>query len=153
MASANVSRPRSRGRVTLASRDPLQAPLIDPNYLADPDDMRTARDALRIARKLIAQSAFDEFRSVEYAPGADVQSDADLDAYIRANAMSIYHPVGTCRMGTDPLAVVDSQLHVHGIEGLRVVDASVIPFLVSGNTNAATMMVAERAADLINARA
>jgi choline dehydrogenase len=152
MASANVSRPRSRGRVTLASRDPLQAPLIDPNYLADPEDLRTARDALRIARKLIAQSAFDEFRSAEYAPGADVQSDAALNAYIRANAMSIYHPVGTCRMGTDPMAVVDSQLRVHGVEGLSVVDASVIPSLVSGNTNAATMMVAERAADLINAR-
>jgi choline dehydrogenase len=153
MASANVCRPRSRGRVTIASADPLQAPLIDPNYLADPEDMRTARESLRIARRLIAQSAFDEFRSAEYAPGDAVQSDEALDAYIRATAMSIYHPVGTCRMGTDPMAVVDSRLRVHGIDGLRVVDASVMPSIVSGNTNAATMMIAERAADFIAPRA
>jgi choline dehydrogenase len=153
MASANVSRPRSRGSVRIASKDPLQAPLIDPNYLADPEDMRSAREALRLARKLIAQSAFDELRSAEYAPGANVQSDAALDTYIRDTAMSIYHPVGTCRMGTDPMAVVDNRLRVHGIEGLRVVDASVMPSIVSGNTNAAVMMIAERAADLITSNA
>ncbi|MBO9380683.1 choline dehydrogenase [Sphingomonas histidinilytica] len=149
MASANVSRPQSRGNVVIASSDPLQAPLIDPRYFSDPEDMRTARASLRIARELIAQPAFDEFRGVEYAPGTNVQSDADLDDYIRSTANSIYHPVGTCRIGTDPMAVVDPQLRVHGIDNLRIVDASVMPTIVSGNTNAAVMMIAEKASDII----
>lgn len=153
MASANVSRPRSRGTVMIDSNDPLKAPLIDPRYFSDPEDMRTARASLRIARALIAQPAFDEFRGGEYAPGADVQSDADLDNYIRNTANSIYHPVGTCRIGNDPMAVVDPQLKVHGIDNLRVVDASVMPTIVSGNTNAAVMMIAEKASDLIIGKA
>src|SRR3546814_3569353 len=116
-----------------SSSDPLAAPLIDPNYFADPEDMRTARAALRIARELISMPAFDAFRGPEYAPGADVQSDADLDQYIRNSANSIYHPVGTCRMGTDPMAVVDPKLRVRGVENLRVVDASEMPTIVRAN--------------------
>lgn len=149
MASANVSRPQSRGNVVIASDDPLKAPLIDPRYFTAPEDIQTARASLRIARELIAQPAFDEFRGPEYAPGADVTSDADLDEYIRNTANSIYHPVGTCRIGRDPMAVVDPHLRVHGVKNLRVVDASVMPTIVSGNTNAAVMMIAEKAADLI----
>ncbi|MDB5713652.1 MAG: choline dehydrogenase, partial [Sphingomonadales bacterium] len=149
MASANVSRPQSRGSVRIASSDPLAAPLIDPNYFGDPEDVRVARASLRLARELISMPAFDAFRGPEYEPGIKVQSDADLDEYIRNSANSIYHASGTCRMGTDPMAVVDPQLSVHGIEGLRVVDASVMPSIVSANTNAATMMIAERASDFI----
>ena len=149
MASANISRPRSRGTVSIASADPLAAPLIDPNYFSDSEDMRTAREALKIARKLISMPAFDEFRGPEYAPGEHVQSDDELDEYIRSAAYSIYHATSTCRMGTDPLAVVNPQLQVNGVEGLRVVDASVMPCLVSANTNATVMMIAEKASDMI----
>ena len=149
MASANVSRPQSRGTVKIASSDPLDAPLIDPNYFSDPDDLRVMRAAIRLARELIAMPAFDAFRGPEYEPGVATQSDAELDQYIRNTANSIYHAVGSCRMGVDPMAVVDPELRVHGLDGLRVVDASVMPTMVSANTNAATMMIAERAADFI----
>jgi choline dehydrogenase len=149
MASANVSRPRSRGNVKISSSDPLTAPLIDPKYFTDPDDIQTARASIRISRELIATSPFDDFRGPEYMPGAHLQSDAELDHYIRSTGNSIYHPVGTCRMGNDPMAVVDAQLRVRGISKLRVVDASVMPNIVSGNTNAAVMMIGEKAADLI----
>ncbi|MGE0830414.1 MAG: GMC family oxidoreductase [Hyphomonadaceae bacterium] len=148
-AYVNGSRPQSRGAVTLASADPRQAPKIDPRYLTEPDDIRVLRDAIRMCRELIAQPAFDDFRGAEYAPGLAAQSDADLDNYIRATAMSVYHPVGTCKMGSDADAVVDDRLQVRGLTGLRVADASVMPSIVSGNTNAATMMIAERAADFI----
>jgi choline dehydrogenase len=149
MASANVSRPASRGTVMIDTNDPLRAPLIDPNYFSDPEDLRAMRESIRISRELIASSAFDEFRGEEYAPGVDVRSDEQLDHFIRSTAASVYHPVGTCRMGNDPKAVVDERLRVHGITGLRVVDASIMPTIVSGNTNAATMMIGEKAADLI----
>lgn len=149
MASANISRPYSRGTVNIASNDPMVSPLIDPNYFSDPEDLRTARAGLRMARELIAQPAFDEFRGKEYAPGSSVQSDDDLDQYIRNNANSIYHAVGTCRMGTDPMAVVDPQLRVIGVSGLRVADASIMPTVVSANTNATVLMIAEKAADII----
>jgi choline dehydrogenase len=148
-AYANVARPRSRGSVQIASADPFAAPVIDPNYLSHPDDIRLTREAIRIARRVIAEPAFDDFRGPEYAPGADVQSDADLDTYIRNTAVSVYHAVGTCRMGSDPFAVVDDRLRVRGLDGLRVVDASIMPNIVSGNTNAATMMIAEKASDMI----
>jgi choline dehydrogenase len=142
-------RPLSRGRVTIASADPAQPPLIDPNYLSHPEDVRVLREGIRMARTIIAQPAFDDFRGSEYAPGADMQSDVDLDAYIRAMATSVYHPVGTCKMGSDPLAVVDKRLKVYGVEGLRVIDASIMPTIVSGNTFAASAMIAERAAQFI----
>jgi choline dehydrogenase len=149
MASANVARPASRGYVRIASSDPLKAPQIDPNYFGDPDDMRIMRDSIRISRELIATKAFDDFRGEEYGPGPGRDSDAELDAYIRSVAYSVYHPVGTCRMGTGSMAVVDETLTVRGVDRLRVVDASVMPTITTGNTNAATMMIAEKAADLI----
>ena len=132
---------------------PFAAPVIDPNYFAAEVDRRTMRDSLKIVREIMAQKPLDHFRGAEYMPGAKVQSDADIDAWIRANAETIYHPVGTCRMGADEKAVVDGQLRVRGVEGLRVIDASVMPTLVGGNTNAPTIMVAEKAVDMILGRA
>ena len=149
MALCNVCRPRSRGAIRLKSADPFEAPLIDPNYFADPYDRRTMVAGLRLARHIMAQPAFSPYYGVEVAPGADVESDAALEAYVRAQAASIYHPVGSCRMGTDDMAVVDEQLRVRGVKGLRVVDASVMPQIISGNTNLCTMMIAEKAADMI----
>jgi len=111
------------------------------------------RDGLRMARDLAAQPAFDGWRGAELNPGPDVMADADIDAYVRRIAETIYHPVGTCRMGVDDGAVVDPMLKVRGLEGLRVVDASIMPRLLGGNTNAPTMMIAEKAVDLILGRA
>ncbi|HEX4183373.1 MAG TPA: choline dehydrogenase [Caulobacteraceae bacterium] len=149
MAYCNVCRPRSRGAIRLRSANPHDAPLIDPNYFTDPYDRRTMVAGLRLARDIMAQPAFDPYRDVEVAPGAGAKSDEALEAYVRAHAESIYHPVGSCKMGTDGLAVVDEQLRVHGVKGLRVVDASVMPQIISGNTNLCTMMIAEKAADMI----
>ncbi|AKH68656.1 choline dehydrogenase-like flavoprotein [Spongiibacter sp. IMCC21906] len=149
MAVMNGSRPRSSGTVKLASANPAEAPLIDPQYLTDPDDLRVLRDGIRMVREIFAQAAYDDFRGDEYAPGAAVQSDAELDTYIRENANTLYHPVGTCKMGVDEMAVVDPQLKVRGIDGLRVVDASIMPDVVSGNTNFPAMMIGEKAADMI----
>jgi len=148
-------RPESRGHVGLRSADPFADPTILANYLATDEDRRAIREGVRIARETVAQAAFDPYRDAEYAPGADVRTDAELDAWIRTKAETIYHPVGTCRMGVagDPLAVVDDQLKVQGIQGLRVIDASVMPTLVGGNTNAPTIMIAEKAADLILGKA
>ena len=153
MATLNGCRPESAGAITLQSADPLAAPRIDPRYLSEPEDVRVLRSGLRQCREIIAQYPFDTLRGAEYAPGAAVDSDADLDAYIRANANTIYHPVGTCRMGPDAQAVVDGELRVHGLSGLRVVDASVMPSIISGNTNFPTMMIAEKIAERILATA
>jgi len=144
-------RPESRGRIGLASDDPFADPLIAANYLATAEDRRVLRAAVEIGRDVAAQAALDPYRDAELAPGKDVQGDAAIDAWVRQTAETIYHPVGTCRMGAsdDPGAVVDPALRVRGIDGLRVVDASVMPSLVSGNTNAPTIMIAEKAADLI----
>ena len=142
-------RPDSRGTIKLASPDPLAPPLIDPNYLSAPDDARTMLDGVRIARRIGASPAFAPFRGAEAWPGAAVQDDTTVLARLRDWAETIYHPVGTCRMGSDPASVVDGSLRVRGVDGLRVVDASVMPFLVSGNTNAPTIMIAEKASDLI----
>lgn len=149
MAVLNGLRPVSTGNVRIASADPTVAPAIDPRYLTEAEDLRALREGLRLSREIIAQKAFDDFRGSEYAPGSPATSDADLDRYIRSTAMTLYHPVGTCRMGTDEGAVVDPQLRVRGVEALRVVDASVMPDITSGNTNFPTMMIAEKAADII----
>ena len=139
-------RPASRGRITLASTDPAAKPRIQPNYLGEPDDARTLIAGIRLAREILAAPAFDRYRGAELFPGATLRSDAELLQAIRAKAETIYHPVGTCRMGTDPLSVVDASLAVHGVAGLSVVDASVMPTVPSGNTNAPTIMIAEKAA-------
>jgi choline dehydrogenase/4-pyridoxate dehydrogenase len=148
---AVVLRPESRGRVRLASADPAQPVRIHQNFLAAERDWRTLRAGLRMVREIGRQPALARFAEAELAPGQAKQSDADLDAHIRAVSITVHHPLGTCRMGVadDDLAVVDSALRVRGVEGLRVVDASVMPDLVGGNINAAVTMIAERAADLI----
>jgi choline dehydrogenase len=144
--------PRSRGRLTLASADPLAAPRIDPNLLSDPSDIQPLLRGIRLSRQIFASAAFARYRATETEPGEAAQSDAALIDCIRAHAYTVHHPVSTCRMGTDPGAVVDSQLRVIGLEGLRVADASVFPSIIGGNTNAAVVMVAEKAADLILGR-
>ena len=144
--------PRSRGRLRLASADPLAAPRIDPNLLSDPSDIQPLLRGMRLSRQIFASAAFARYRATETEPGQAVQSDSALIDYIRAQAYTVHHPVSTCRMGTDPDAVVDSQLRVVGLEGLRVADASVFPSIIGGNTNAAVVMVAEKAADLILGR-
>ena len=145
--------PKSRGSVRLASADPLATPLIDPGFFADPDDMLRLVDGFKRMRQILTQPALAALGGRELASSAGAQSDAQIEAFIRANADTIYHPVGSCRMGPGPGDVVDAELRVHGVQGLRVVDASIMPSIVGGNTNAPTIMIAERAADLIRADA
>lgn len=146
-------RPRSRGTVRLASADPAAAPLIDPNYWADPYDREMSIAGLKLAREIMAQEALKPFVLAERLPGPEVRTDQDYFDYACRHAKTDHHPAGTCRMGADPEAVVDPQLRFNGIAGLRVVDASVMPRVVSSNTNAATIMIAEKAADMIRAAA
>ena len=141
--------PASRGWVGLRSADPADAPLIQPNYLQREADCRTTIAGIRMVREVIGQPVFAGYRGRELAPGDTVKSDGELTAWLRANAMTTFHPVGTCRMGTDPMAVVDARLAVHGLTGLMVADASVMPTIVSGNTNAPTIMIGEKAAEFI----
>jgi choline dehydrogenase len=145
--------PASRGRVTLSSSDPYAAPCIDPNYFESEADLRVLVDGVELAREIIAARPLGRFRGAEVVPENDPRDRAAIAEFVRATAETIYHPVGTCRMGCDDEAVVDARLRVRGVEGLRVVDASVMPTIVRGNTNAATMMIAERASDLIRDRA
>ena len=146
-------RPKSRGSVALASADPNAAPLIDPAFLAERDDVDRLVRGFKAMRKLLAQPALAGHGARELAVSATARSEAEIEAFVRSHADTIYHPVGSCRMGRGPLDVVDAELRVHGIDGLRVVDASVMPNIVSGNTNAPTMMIAEKGADLIHAAA
>jgi len=139
----------SRGSIRITSRDPFDAPRIRFNYMSHDEDWRTFRAAIRAARELFAQSAFDDVRGQELAPGPVATSDAALDQFVREHAESAYHPCGTCKMGTDEQAVVDPQGRVHGVENLRVADASVFPRITNGNLNAPTIMLAERMADFI----
>jgi choline dehydrogenase len=147
-------RPESRGRIGLRSSDPFDDPAIFANYLSTEEDRRALRQGVDMVRDIAGQKALRAIRGDEYQPGAGVADDSSIDAWIRRAAETIYHPVGTCRMGLveDPLAVVDEQLRLIGLDGLRVVDASVMPSLVGGNTNAPTIMIAEKAADLIRRR-
>ena len=142
-------RPRSRGTVRLASSDPEAAPLIDPNYWADPYDREMSIRGLKLAREIMAQEALKPFVLAERLPGPQVQTDEDYFNYACAHAKTDHHPAGTCRMGADSGAVVDPALRFNGIAGLRVVDASIMPSLISSNTNAAAIMIAEKAADMI----
>jgi choline dehydrogenase-like flavoprotein len=137
-------RPESRGEIRLKSADPATAPAITANYLATDYDRRMMLECARLARKIFAQPAFSEYAGDEVLPGENCQTDAELMEFIRRKAESIYHPVGSCKMGSDAMAVVDHKLQVHGLEGLAVVDASVMPTLVSGNTNAPTIMITEK---------
>ena len=151
-AHVGPMRPESRGRVRLESADPRAAPSIRFHYLSAERDRRELRDSVRLTREIFAQKAFDPWRGEELAPGPEVRSDDEIDAFVRRNVESAYHPCGTCRMGTDDRAVTDGETRVRGTEGLRVVDASIMPAIVSGNLNAPTLMLAEKAADLILGR-
>ena len=139
----------SRGVVRLRSADPSKHPVIRFNYMSHPEDWQVFRSAIRLAREIFSQPAFDKFREAELSPGSSIDSDAKIDAFVRNNAVSAYHPCGTCRMGCGPDAVVDPSCRVYGIENLRVVDASVFPHITNGNLNAPTIMLAEKIADAI----
>lgn len=153
-AVMNACRPRSVGTIRIRSSDPAAPPEIDPCYLSAPEDLRVLREGIRMVREIHAQQGFASIRGAEFAPGDAVRSDGDLDAYIRAEANTLYHPVGTCRMGSDEHAVLDSELRVRGLQGLRVIDASAMPDIPSGNTNFPVMMMAEKiAAAIIGAEA
>ncbi len=152
-ASVCNVRPRSRGEVSLASPDPAAAPAIRPNYLSDPADQDVALEAVALTRRICAAPAFSSYAPQEFRPGAEVTDPGELLAAIGRISTTIFHPVGTCRMGVDDDAVVDGALRVRGLAGLRVADASVMPTITSGNTNAPTTMIAEKAADLILADA
>lgn len=151
-AHVGSMRSESRGRIRLASRDPEAAPSILFNYMSTDKDWQEFRDAIRLTREIINQPAFDAYRGREISPGPEVQSDAELDAFVRAHAETAYHPCGSCRMGEGDDAVVDGQGRVHGVEGLRVVDASLFPLIPTGNLNAPTIMLAEKIADRIRGR-
>ena len=142
-------RPKSRGHIGLASADPAAAAVIEPNYLSHPDDLDALLRGVKAARTVLAGKAFERFRGRETAPGAGLDSDAQLRDFIRRKATSAHHPAGTCKMGCDTLAVVDARLQVRGIDGLRVADASIMPTIIGGDINAAIVMIAEKAADMI----
>jgi len=148
-ASVCQLRPESRGSLKIKSADPSVPPEIRINYLATETDRAAFIDGIRILRKILAAPALKSYAVDEVHPGPKVTSDEDLLAFCRQTGSTVYHPTSTCRMGNDPLAVVDQRLRVRGIEGLRVVDASVMPDLMSGNTNAPTIMIAEKASDMI----
>lgn len=141
--------PESRGQITLRAPDPMVDPLIDPRYLTAEKDREMVVEALKVARKIGRASSFDDYRGAEIAPGEEVQTAAEIAAYNRSAARTAWHPVGTCKMGSDEMAVVDDRLRVRGVSGLRVVDASIMPTIIGGHTNAPVIMIAEKAADLI----
>ncbi len=151
--TVNQSRPESRGSIHARSADPLAHPAIRPNFLADALDQRTLVAGMRIGRQIVDNKAMDRYRAFEMNPGETVQTDDEWLDYARRNGQTLYHACGTCKMGGDPMAVVDDELRVRGLDGLRVVDASIMPTVVSGNINAAVIMIAEKAGDLIKAAA
>lgn len=151
-AHVGSMRSPSRGRIQLKSKDPRQHPSILFNYMSHEQDWQEFRDGIRLTREIMAQPALDPYRGREISPGAHVQSDAELDAFIREHAETAFHPSCSCKMGEDDMAVVDSQGRVHGMQGLRVVDASIMPEIITGNLNATTIMMAEKIADRIRGR-
>ncbi|WP_106478456.1 choline dehydrogenase [Phytohalomonas tamaricis] len=151
-AHVGSMRSKSRGRVKITSRNPEQAPSILFNYMSEERDWEEFRDAIRVTRRIISQPAMDEYRGREISPGEDVQTDEQLDEFVRNHAETAYHPCGTCKMGDDEMAVVDGQGRVHGMEGLRVIDSSLMPVIVTGNLNATTIMIAEKIADRVRNR-
>ncbi|MFT4885684.1 MAG: choline dehydrogenase [Natronomonas sp.] len=146
---ATQLRPESRGRISLQSADPFDDPAIDPNYLDAETDLDVLVEGIKRGREIMQADALDDVRGEEVWPGEDVQTDEEIVEHVRETAHTVYHPVGTCKMGDDDMAVVDDRLRVHDVDGLRVVDASVMPTLTGGNTNAPTMMIAEKAVDMI----
>ncbi|QRG81221.1 choline dehydrogenase [Citrobacter sp. R56] len=153
MVLTGPNKPKSRGYVRVRSADPYEHPEIRFNYLEREEDREGFRRCVRLTREIIGQPAMDSFRGEELAPGPNVNTDEEIDAFVRANMESTMHPCGSCRMGEDSLAVVDSELRVHGLQGVRVIDSSVFPTEPNGNLNAPTIMLAERAADLVRGRA
>jgi choline dehydrogenase len=153
-AHVGPMRSKSRGWVRLASPDPLDKPRILFNYMSHEDDIAEMRACVRLTREIFAQPAFDRFRGRELQPGSDVQTDAQIDAFVRSSVESAYHPSCSCKMGAadDPMAVVDPQCRVIGIDGLRVIDSSIMPRITTGNLNAPTIMLAEKAADQVLGR-
>lgn len=150
--STSVMRPASKGRVKLHSADPERAPSIQYNSLSERSDQEEMTDAIRMTREIVRQRAWDPHRGREVTPGADVKSDAEILAWLRANVGSEYHPCGTCRMGVDDNSVTDDEGRVHEVEGLRIVDASLMPKEVTANLNGPTIMMAEKIADRIRGR-
>lgn len=151
-AHVGSMRSPSRGRVQVKSKDPHQHPSILFNYMSSEQDWHEFRDAIRITREIMAQPALDPYRGREISPGVEVQTDEELDAFIRQHAETAFHPSCTCKMGSDEMAVVDGQGRVHGMQNLRVVDASIMPQIITGNLNATTIMIAEKIADAIRGR-
>ncbi len=143
------NKPKSRGHVKVINNDPKASPSILFNYLQHEDDREGFRDCVRLTREIINQAAFDEYRDDEIQPGEGVKTNSEIDDFVRSHVESAYHPSCSCKMGTDNMAVVDPNTRVHGIQNLRVVDSSIFPTITNGNLNAPTIMVAERAADLI----
>ena len=151
-AHVGSMRSPSRGRVKLTSKDPFQHPSILFNYMSHEQDWQEFRDAIRITRKIMHQPALDAYRGEEISPGKHIQSDAELDEFVRNHAETAFHPSCSCKMGEDDLAVVDGYGRVHGLQNLRVIDASIMPFIVTGNLNATTIMMAEKLADHIRGK-
>jgi choline dehydrogenase len=147
---ASPNRPKSRGEITLKSSNPYDYPKIQFNYLKNEGDLKLTRECIHIARKILSQDALKPFSGKEVGPGSDKVSDEDLNEYIRANAETAYHPCGTSKMGIDKMAVVDEKLKIHGLQNIRVIDASIIPEITSGNLHAPTLMIAEKGSDIIN---